>query len=494
MALDPRTPVLVGAGTATQRLDDPLAALDPVQLLVQAAEHAAADAGTTALLAAVDTVFTMQGTWAARDAGRIVARQIGASSARSVRVEVGTLQTTVFGMAAARIASGAADVALVGGTEAKWRELRARVTGVELAPIAEPADAAPDEVVAPHGAILGGREIALRLVQAAHHYALIENARRALDGQGLDEHLDAVAAVWARANAVARTNPEAWNPQPMSPADIRTPGPKNKPIAFPYNKWHNSQWNVDQAAALVLCSVERARALGIAEDRWVFPHVVADSEHMVPVSERVDVARSPGFAIAGRTALEHAAAGIDDVAHLELYSCFPIAVRTQMLELGIGADRQVTCTGGMTWAGGPLNSAVVQQMPAMVRTLRADPGSLGLVNAISGMITKQGVSLWSATPPRRPFARHDVSAAAAEATRRVEVAADAPAGATVRVVTSTVLYDGSGAAERAVVLGDLDDGRRVLADCHDGAVCEAFVRDDRNGTTVTLRDDGSFAP
>jgi len=43
-------------------------------------------------------------------------------------------------------------------------------------------------------------------------------------------------------------------------------------IASPYTKLLCSQWNVDQAAALLICSVEAAERLGIAEEtlsRWI---------------------------------------------------------------------------------------------------------------------------------------------------------------------------------------------------------------------------------
>ena len=155
-----------------------------------------------------------------------------------------------LGRAAEAISTGAADLVLIGGSEAKWRELRARITGVELPPMTGQQDAAsgsdelpPDEQWSPHGHIISPREVALGLVQAVHHYSMIENARRTLDGQSLTEHQRSIDTGWAAWNIVARDNLEAWNRQVMSPDDIRATGPRNKPIAFPYNKWHVSQMN-----------------------------------------------------------------------------------------------------------------------------------------------------------------------------------------------------------------------------------------------------------
>ena len=238
---------------------------------------------------------------------------------------------------------------------------------------------------------------------------MIENARRALDEQSLEDNARVVARLWADFNVIGQSNPQAWNRQPMSADDIRLPSAKNRPLAYPYNKWHNSQWNVDQAGALLFTTVEVAESCGVPTDRWIFPHAIANSQYCVPVSERAEIARSPGFKLAGRAAFAHAQATTDDVAHIELYSCFPIAVRTQMLELGLAPGRQVTESGGMTWAGGPLNNWVVQALAKMAEVLRADAGSLGLVTAISGWITKQGVSLWSTTPPAQPYRSIDVT-------------------------------------------------------------------------------------
>ena len=57
--LDPRTPVLVGAGVAHQHVDDPDVALEAIELMALACERAA----PTSLLAAAQTVLVPRGTW-----------------------------------------------------------------------------------------------------------------------------------------------------------------------------------------------------------------------------------------------------------------------------------------------------------------------------------------------------------------------------------------------------------------------------------------------
>jgi acetyl-CoA C-acetyltransferase len=460
MAVDPRTPVLVGAGTATQRLDDPAAALEACALIAAACDAAALDAGAPGLLSRADMVVVPQGTWAYADAGRLVADSIGASGARTVVGEFGVLQTTLIERAATAIQAGACDVALVVGGEAKWRDLRTSITGVQ-GPTTVQTDATPDEVLAPAGALISPLEIEARLVSAVSQYALLEHARRRADGETPAAHAAEVAGLWERFNQVARGNPAAWHRQPMSAAEIATPGPRNRPLATPYLKWHNSQWNVDQAACLILCSAEAAMAAGVASDRWLFPHAMAHSDHMVPVSARPALHRSPGFRLAGQAALAAAGIGVDDVAHVDLYSCFPIAVRTQALELGLGTDRPLTVTGGMTFAGGPLNNYVLQSTAAMTARLRADPGAVGMVTAISAMITKQGVTLWSSQPPAHGMRAVDVSAAVAAESPPVAVGPGTAGPAPIE--SYTVLHDAGGAPERAVVIVRAADGTRSIA-------------------------------
>lgn len=478
MSVDPTTPVLIGAGTAQQRFDERGAGRDLVGLIAQAILAAGADAGPGAL-GRVGLVLAMRGMWPQRDPGGAALRALGLAPARSVAVNPGVLQTSVFARAADAVRDGQCDVALVVGGEAKYRDLRATIDGNPL----EPADPGPepDKTWSPHGDILSKREIALRLVQATHHYAMIENARRFADGQPIADHAREVAALWARFNEVARHNPEAWHREPFSAAAIAAAGPKNRPLAFPYNKWHNSQWNVDQAGALLFTRAEVARALEIPDDSWVYPHAIANSEHMVPVSARAHIDRSPGFAAAGKAALRATGLGVDDIAHLDLYSCFPIAVRTQTRELGIRDDRQLTVTGGMTWAGGPLNNYVVQSLAKMAQVLRNDPGAVGMVTAISGMITKQGVSLWSARPPRE-YRSIDVTAAARERTAVCEVV-DAT-DTSVSVASYTVLHDGE--RPRGIVVGDLGGGRRALVQIDDPDIIAAMQTDEYCGRRLKI--------
>lgn len=481
MPVPPRTPVLVGAAAVQQRAQDPRTALDAIELMTDAAARAALDAEAPALLAAASSIRVPRGLWTWPDPARLVADRIGAAAARTEVAEIGILQTTLFGRAAEAIASGEEDVVVVLGGEAKHRDALAARAGTQASRTPQ-APTEPDTVLRPHEEIIGAPEIEHGLLMPVAHYAIVENALRAAEGQSLVAHRDAIATLWAAMSRVAAGNPAAWDRTGYAPADLAT-SDENRLLAFPYAKRHTSQWNVDQAAALVLCAAETARAHGIPESRWVFPLAITESNHMVPVAARPAMHRSPGFRAAGEAAARIAGVAPAEADHVELYSCFPVAVRIQQRELGVPHDRRPTECGGMAFAGGPLNNFVLQAMVRMVEVLRADPGSTALVTAVSGMLTKQGVGLWASRPPERPCRFEDVTGPVAAEVVPTSVVAQHDGVATI--ASYTVLAD-RGVPHRAVAVCDLPGGGRAIASTGDRAAMDALMTDEGCGRVVTL--------
>jgi len=203
---------------------------------------------------------------------------------------------------------------------------------------------------------------------------------------------------------------------------------------------------------------------------------------MLPLVHRAELHRCAAFRIAGRRAAELAGLRIAHLAHFELYSCFPVAVRVQQRELGIPRQLPVTVTGGMAFAGGPLNNFVLQAAVRLAQRLREEPGAAGMLNAVSGMLTKQGVSLWSSRPGPG-FAVEDVSAQAERETSRVPVAEGF--SGTARIVGYTVLYDGDRATQ-TIVLCDTGSGERAVAVGTDPALAEAGVSRELIGSEVAI--------
>ncbi len=485
--LDPRLPVLVGVGVGGT-------GAPAAELMAVATERALADAGGRRLSAAVVSISVPQGSWSDVDPARVVARRVGARSARTELSELGIPQQRLVDDALAAISEGSDGVFVVTGGEARRFERGGR-------PGAEPVDAAdatasshppPDVVHRRPGPLLEPAEVRHRLWEPVQQYAMIENALVAAEGRTPAEGRAETAALWEAFNRVARGNPRAAFPAPLGAEVIDTPSPDNRPLAFPYNKWHASQWTVDQAAALVLCSVGTARDHGVPPDRWVFPRVGLDSSSAVSLLARRHPHRWPAMGELGRAAALHLGRPVADCEVVEVYSCFPSAVRVQQRELALDPGAVPTVTGGMAFAGGPFNNFVLQATVAVVERLRGQAGAQGLVTTVSGLLTKPGLAVWSSRPDRKmPFVA-DLAERCARATEAVPVvdpeagapgvAADSPPNSAT-VVTFTTTYQGM-TPHSTIAVCDLADGSRTVAMSDDPDVAAAATSEGIVGRAV----------
>lgn len=212
--IDPRTPVVIGVGQVTERIDDAdYRALSPVELAAEAARHALADSGAdpTSLAAAVDTIvatrqFEISVPNAPAPLGksnnfpRSVAARIGADPARAVLDKVGGQgpQALLTEFAAA-IAADTADVVVLCGSDATS-------TARHFAPGADgvPPAGAPDFHETVEGQLedrgFGLEEFVDRytishgLTGAPVQYGLLENARRARLGLTPAQYLQAMGS------------------------------------------------------------------------------------------------------------------------------------------------------------------------------------------------------------------------------------------------------------------------------------------------------------
>ena len=441
------TPVIIGVATASRRGDNPLESPEACELMAEAAREAANRASAPQALQQLDAVCAMASLVGYSNPAGLVAEAVGSPDAHTVRADPGILQQQVFSNVCNAIVAGDMDIALVVSGETSWRTQQARFAGVE-APVTDDSSNSPDEAIVPEF-VVHEAEISAGLRSAVSHYSLLENAYRSHHGQTKAQQAAETGGLWARFSEVASGNPEAWNRSAMSADEIATPSAKNRMMAFPYTKHHCSQMNVDQAAALIFCSAERAQALGVPKDHWVFPLGAALSNHSVPVVQRAEPHTSPGFGHIGRRIAELCGISPAEADFIDLYSCFPVAVKVQANELGLSLEQQLTVTGGMAFAGGPFNSYVLHSLCKTVELLREKPEAVGLVTSISGMITKQGIGMFSATPPETPAVFEDATEAVkamappllVHAGGQHGLARRSPAYRDATVATYTVLYD-----------------------------------------------------
>ena len=488
-SLDPWIPVLVGIGIATQREDDPARAKEPIDLMLAAVRNAGADAlpSPAALLAGVGRIAVPKGRWRYQNPGGEIARAIAAERAVSVFASVGVLQQTLIGDACRAIAEGEADTTLVVGGDAGYRILRAIINGVR-AEERQQHDA-PQLTLSPKDELRHPAELRAGIKMPVGLYAIIESAYRAKNGWSVASHRDRLARMYSRFSEIGAANPSAWNRKRIDADTIRNPSERNAMQAFPYTKLHCSTWNVDQAGALLFCSVKRADELGIAHEKRVYPLASTESNHMAAVVTRADIAACPGAGIAGRAALDAAELSLADVDLVELYTCFPVAVETYAAELGLSVERDLTVTGSMAFAGGPYNNYVLQATCRMAELLRQGRGRYGLVSSVSGVLTKQGFGLWSTQPGPKGFVLHDVSESVA---RRVGTKPIVnPSGGEGVVAGYTVLYERS-QPPRGVVAADVE-GARAVVQTQDAALVAQMEAVEFCGARIRLGEGGTFA-
>ena len=461
MSLDPRTPVLVGGGQLNEREG----AREPAALIADAATRAAAEAGSTRLLELVDSVRIVGLlSWRYRDPGALVGAWIGATPRHTGYTgSGGSTPQVLVNQAAEDIAAGRCDVVLIGGAES-WRTrttLRARGVRPHWTVQDESVPAAP--MLVPEVPMRSESERRAGLDRPAYIYPLFEQALRLSAGRSMDKHREVIGELWSRFSQVAATNPYAWTQRAYTGSEIITPGERNRWVASPYTKLLNSNNMVEQGAAVLLCSVEVARRLGIPRENWVFPQAGTEAHDTYDIAERAALDRSPAIRHASARALELAGIGLDDIAHIDVYSCFPSAVQVAAHEIGLPTDdpeRPLTVTGGLTFAGGPWNNYSTHAIATLATRLRQSPGSYGLLTANGGYLTKHAFGVYRTEPPRAGFRRVDVQ----DSVDREPTVRAHPDYAGPAVSESwTVVYARSGEPELGFLSARTPDGGRTLA-------------------------------
>jgi len=322
-------------------------------------------------------------------------------------------------------------------------------------------------------------------------YPMFETAIRASAGRSVEEQLVVASELWSRFSEVAAQNPFAWLPVARSAEEIRTPSSSNRMIGFPYTKFMNSNNDVDMAAALIICSAAKAEELGVPEDRWVFVHSGTDCHEHTYVSNRWTFAETPAIELGGRLALDLAGMTIDDIDIVDLYSCFPSAVQLGARSLGLPLDRQLTRTGGLSFAGGPWNNYVMHGIASVMDDLRAGAGTTGLVWANGGYATKHSFGVYSTEPPLDGF-KHGSPQDQIDVLPRRELADGEDAAGPVTIEAYTVMHDREGEPESAFVACLLDDGRRAWGTSTDAGLVRAMCVDEWVGRAAVLDADGHF--
>jgi acetyl-CoA C-acetyltransferase len=475
MALDPRTPVLIGCAQYVDRTGSPAVALSPLDMLARVAKDAMMDAGAADIAGHLDHVAVVRlfadsagaykspfGTYT--NLPRSLANRIGAAPRHCIYGPVGgNTPQMLVNLFAEKIAAGEMDAGLIAGCEALRTQAQAQKQGLKLDWSDQIGDA-PE--------VLGDDKMMISMHEANHGitfpvnvYPLFENALGAHAGRTPRAQREHIGALMAGFSEVAATNPFAMLPVARTAEEIITPTETNRYIGYPYTKYLNANMFVDQAAATIIMSAAKADAVGIAEDKRVYLHGCADTVEKWTVSERVNYYSSPAIRIGAKQALGMAGISVDALQHIDIYSCFSAAVQIAADEIGLPQNdpRGLTLTGGLPYFGGPGNNYSLHAIAEALMRCRAAPGSYGFVFANGGYLTKHSFGVYNATPPAMLFRRANPASyqqlidAMPSPTFETK-----PAGAAT-IETFTVIHD-KGLPAFAIIIGRLEQTQaRFLA-------------------------------
>jgi acetyl-CoA C-acetyltransferase len=476
------TPVLIGAGQFTYR-GEPGNSPSPLELLKTAAERAVLDAGLKgSVLADLDALAVVAFSIDApgglsklplprlADPPASLARAVSAAPAWSVYTETGgNSPQQAVNIVCERIAQGDSHLALVTGAEFLGSLMKRMKGGLGFEGWGDDITSTPRRIGDPRPGVTR-QEGAHGLGYPVNTYPLFENALRARDGRSQADHQKQLGEFFAPFTKVAAANPHAWFPVERSAEELVTVTDRNRMVGYPYPKYLNAIMEVDQSAAVLIASVSKARELGVPEDKWVFLHGCADASDLWYPLERQDYHSSPAMRLTGERALEMAGIGIEDLDLIDLYSCFPSAVRVGAEEIGLALNdpRGLTITGGLPYFGGPGNNYALHAIAEMVTQLRERPGAYGLSTANGWFLTKQSVGIYSTKPVEGKWERQPPSVIQAriDALPHPQIVEKPQGPATIE--TYTVVHGREG-VRMGIVIGRDDQGRRFVAQTPDDA-------------------------
>jgi acetyl-CoA C-acetyltransferase len=500
--LEPNTPIIIGVGFCQEKTEDPIESSEPYQLMVNAVLDAADDAtsltvGREVLLEQIESISIPQGSWQYRNPGKLVADALGCPSAKSILADLGVLHLALLSDLCEAISAGEQHMGVITGGEARYRELRSKITQQPVANIQQPEDTPPADLHHTSSDPFCSRlEEQSGLFQPVQFFSIIESALRCHEGLSIEEHRDKIANLYSSFSDIAAENPHAWRQESVPAEEIRNATEKNSMLAFPYTKRHASQWNVNQAVAIMVCSAAKAEELGLDSDAWIYPVSAAHSKHVVPLAQQRKIYSHPGTILSGKRAL--ALAGISSSKELmaaELYSCFPSAVRSFALDLQLEGVCPFTVTGAMPFAGGPLNHFSIDGVARMVEVLRSAGGieaekRTGLVANLSGIFGKHACALFSNKPNDKGYGFEDITDMVAEQDLPLPLNGDYVGPVTV--VGYTVAFDKEEPAH-GFAFCDTPNGERTVVNTGDRELLTLMMQEEFCGRQIKVLHGRSFS-
>ena len=217
--------------------------------------------------------------------------------------------------------------------------------------------------------------------------------------------------LWSRFSAVAAENPHAWIRRAYTPQQIAEPDARQQARVDALHQAAHGEHPGEHGRGLIVASAGRPAGRGVDRDRWVFVHAGAQATTSGMSASASGSPPRPRSGFVGRGVVGHAGLAIDDIAHVDLYSCFPAPsdrcarARPRVRR----SSRSLTVTGGLTFAGGPGNNYAAHAIATLVHRLREDPDASAWPRPSAGTSPSTPPASTPARPPR-PFIASDEQA------------------------------------------------------------------------------------
>ncbi len=375
-----RVPVIVGVGQINDLTD-----LDVIDLMQAALANADRDAGG-GVLAQLDFLGVenhMSGSVAPWPGTEPFLPHLIEAAGLAPRSSLLTPQPSgdgpvfLLNHAANLIASGEVEVAALAGGEALRTAAKrsAAETGKSQNAMRELLDATVKPFLRKYG-----------LTTPTDVYPLYESATRAAWGQSFAEARHETGVMWSAYSRAAAENDEAFIREPLTAEQIATVSDRNRMITFPYTKLMVANSAVNQGAAVIVTSLDRARRMGIAEDRIVHVGAGAAASESEDFLARDSYVHSRAMEVSIGKTLELNGLRATDLDYVELYNCFPCVAKMARRVLDWPLERSPSVYGGLSFGGGPIGNCMMHAIVMMTRKLRAG-GKHGFIFANGGFAT-----------------------------------------------------------------------------------------------------------
>tara|TARA_Y100001958_G_scaffold144057_1_gene121560 strand:+ start:764 stop:2215 length:1452 start_codon:yes stop_codon:yes gene_type:complete len=472
--------VIAGTSHLTKKPQD--SPLNVIELMCEATQQAAEDAGNDAILSTVDQIIVPQGTWTISNPGGLVAQHLGIP-AKSITYNIGILQSSLIKRAIEDVSASKSRCTLIVGGEAKNYERNASESLNAIPTLSDSTKQESPEFIQPSELPISRYEIEMGLIRASDQYALIENSYANAHKLTRQSHQELINKEWQEMARIADSIPSSWVRDAHDHLKEKGWG---RTIATPYKLHHVTQWNVNQASAILITTEDIAETYSNSFDGFIFPNALIESNAVTPVTERSQLHQCSGLDQIKVEYVRLTGKKPSESQFHELYSCFPIAVRLQREAFELG-KRPGTITGGMTFAGGPYNNFMLQGLSQLTKQVR-ESQTTGVITSVSGMLTKQGLISLSAQQPPSGIYLSDISDKTQSGTDTIQIEPEMYGNA--KVVSSTVSYSAS--APKVYVLAENPDTQRRLLVSDSDTVIEEFLKNHKIGETIQINQEGSI--